>query len=181
MTFLPAKAWKDGVVGRRLRELGQHLAKISRRVAEAVTEAIRETAAKLACDALGRILPRRLSAPAVPKWRDDPEEEYDPWTDEEEPGPWRAHDEIQSAEVAPEPSAPAAVMPVARSALALALAVSAWWLRRQGSLWGAFGIGLIAATAAAVVRSLTGEGQSLVQAAHELLTYHHAVSGLGAP
>jgi hypothetical protein len=60
MTFLLAKAWKDGVVGRRLRELRQHLAEIRRRVAEAVTEAVRETIAKLARDAVGRILPRLL-------------------------------------------------------------------------------------------------------------------------
>ena len=56
MITLPGPhAWKTGFVGRRLRELGQHLTDLSRRVRETVAEAVRETVAQVARDAVGRV------------------------------------------------------------------------------------------------------------------------------
>jgi hypothetical protein len=180
MTLLPRPSvWKAHLVGRRLRELGQHLAEINRRVRAAVAQAVRETVAQLARDAVDCVLPRRIFDPSMPQRYDDPEDEFDSWTDDEEPDCWAVPDEMMAAELVPEPFDPATAVPVARSALTLALAAAGWWLRRQGSLWGAFGIGLIAGAAAAVTRRLTGDGWLLVYAAHELLTCH-AVSGLAA-
>jgi hypothetical protein len=173
MIFWPGpRRWKEGLVGRRLRELGLHLAELSRRVREAVTEAVRETVAQLARDTVDHVLSRRISGPLVPQRHDDPQDEFDPWVDDEEPDSWSSSDAMIAAEPLPEPNPSAKAVPVARSALTLALAAAGWWLRRQGSLWGAFGVGLIAGAAAAVTRRLTGDGWLLLQAAHELLTCH---------
>jgi hypothetical protein len=168
-------AWKVGFVGRRLRELGQHLAELSRRVRETVSEAVRETIAQVARDAVDRVLPRRIRGPIVEEQSDDDEGEFDPWADkEEEPDPWREPEGTKAVHTPPEASCVASGMPVARSALALALAAAGWWLGRCGSWWGACAIGLVAGTAAAVTRRLTGDGLLLVQAAHEFLTYRQA-------
>jgi hypothetical protein len=177
--LLGPRTWKVGFVGRRLRELGQHLAELSRRVRETVAEAVRETIAQVARDAVDRVLPKRIRGPIVQEQSDDAEGEFDPWAGEEEPEPWREPDCITTIPTPPEVSCVAAGMPVARSALALALAAAGWWLGRCGSWWGACTIGLIAGTVAAVTRTLTGDGLLLVQAAHEFLTYRQAFADAG--
>jgi hypothetical protein len=183
MIMLPGSSnWKGGLVSRRLRELGQHLAQLSRRVREAVTQAVRETVAQLARDAVDRILQRRPPGSFMPpQLRDERDEredgKFDPWEDEEDQDPWRSPYVREDAEEVPEPPSAAQAMPDSRSALALALAAAGWWLRQRGSLWGALGVGLIAGAIAAVTRRLADNGFLLVQAAHELLAYRHAVAG----
>jgi hypothetical protein len=178
MITLPGpRTWKDGFVGRRLRELGQNLAELSRRVREAVAEVIRETVAQVARDAVDRVLPTRPRGPITQEQSYDAGE-FDPWTDDEEPQPWTEPECIR-VPMPPEDSSPSGVV-VARSALALALAAAGWWLGRCGSWWGACAIGLVAGAAAAVTRRLTGDGLLLVQAAHEFLTYRQAYSDSGA-
>jgi hypothetical protein len=162
-----------GFVGRRLRELGQHLAELSRRVRETVAEAVRETVAQVARDAVERLLPRRTPGPIVQEQSYATEGEFDPWADAEEPDPWREPESIGAVHASPAVPPATSGVPVARSALALALAAAGWWLGRQGSWWGACAIGLVAGAVAAVTRRLTGDGLLLVQAAHEFLTYRH--------
>ena len=179
MIILPGPcAWKVGFVGRRLRELGQHLTELGRRVRETVAEAVRETVAQVARDAVDRVLARRNLGPIVQEqsyMREqayDAKPEFDPWADEEEP--WREPEAIRAVHASPEVPPDASAVPVARSALALALAAAGWWLGRQGSWWGALAVGLVAGAAAAVTRRLTGDGLLLVQAAHGFLSYRQA-------
>jgi hypothetical protein len=181
MIILPGPcAWKVGFVGRRLRELGQHLTELSRRVRETVAEAVRETVAQVARDAVDRVLVRRDLGPIVQEqtyMREqayDAEGEFDPWADGEEPEPWSEPGAIRAVHASPEVPSAASGVPVARSALALALATAGWWLGRQGSWWGALAVGLVAGAAAAVTRQLTGDGLLLVQAAHGFLSYRQA-------
>ena len=181
MNIMPGPhAWKVSFVGRRLRELGQHLAELSKRVRETVAEAVRESIAQVARDAVDRVLPRRIRGPILQEQTDDAEGEFDAWADEEEPEPWREPEGIEAVHTEPEVSCVASAIPVARSALALALAAAGWWLGRCGSWWGACAIGLVAGAAAAVTRTLTGDGLLLVQAAHEFLTYRQAFAESGA-
>jgi hypothetical protein len=181
MITLPGpRAWKTGFVGRRFRELGQHLAHVSRRVRETVAEAIRETVAQVARDAVDRVLPRRTSDPSDEDESDDAEEEFDPWADEDEPDPWRQRRGFRAVHTPAEVSPVASAIPVARSALALGLAAAGWWLGRRGSWWGAFAIGLVSGAVAAVTRRLTGDGLLLVHAAHEFLTYRQAFADSGS-
>jgi hypothetical protein len=181
MIILPGPcAWKVGFAGRRLRELGQHLTELSKRVRETVAEAVRETVAQVARDAVDRVLPGRICGPIAqeqsfmkePTY--DAEGEFDPWADVEEPDPWSEPQSISTVRTAPIVSPVASGLPIARSALALALAAAGWWLGRRGSWWGAFAVGLVAGAAAAVTRRLTGDGLLLVQAAHEFLTFRQA-------
>jgi hypothetical protein len=175
MITLPGpRAWKVGFVGRRLRELGQHLTDLSRRVRETVAEAVRETVAQVARDAVDRVLPRRSPGPIVQEQSYEAEGEFDPWADEEEPDPWRQPESIRAVHASPEVRSDASGVPVACSALALSLSAAGWWLGRQGSWWGAFAVGLVAGAAAAVTRRLTGDGLLLVQAAHGFLSYRQA-------
>jgi hypothetical protein len=180
MITLPGPALAAGFVGRRLRELGQHLTELSRRVRETVAEAVRETVAQVARDAVDRVLARRNLGPIVQEqsyMREqayDAKPEFDPWADEEEPEPWREPEAIRAHYPSPEVPPDASAVPVARSALALALAAAGWWLGRQGSWWGALAVGLVAGAAAAVARRLTGDGLLLLQAAHGFLSYRQA-------
>jgi hypothetical protein len=168
------RAWKVGFVGRRLRELGHHLAELSTRVRETVAEAVRETIAQVARDAVDRVLPRRTRGRITQEQSFDAQDEFDPWADDEEPEPWREPEDMGPVQTPPEVSCVASGVPVARSALALALAAAGWWLGRRGSWWGACVIGLVSGAAAAVTRRLTGDGLLLVQTAHEFLTYRQA-------
>jgi hypothetical protein len=180
MMNLPGpRAWKVGFMGWRLRELGQHLAELSRRVRETVAEVIRETIAQVARDAVDRVLPTMPRGPITQEQSHDAGE-FDPWTDDEEPEPRRLPEGIRAVPMPPEDSSPASGVAVGRSALALALAAAGWWLGRCGSWWGACAIGLVAGAGAAVTRRLTGDGLLLVQAAHEFLTYRQAFSDPGA-
>jgi hypothetical protein len=177
MITLPGpRAWKAGFVGRRLRELGQHLTELSRRVRETVAEAVRETIAQVARDAVDRVLPRRTPRPIVQEQSYATEGEFDAWADEEELEPWREPEGIRAVHSPPEIPPVASGVPVARSALALALAAAGWWLGRQGSWWGACAIGVVAGAVAAVTRRLSGDGLLLVQAAHEFLTHRQALA-----
>jgi hypothetical protein len=183
MIILPGPcAWKVGFVGRRLRELGQHLTELSRRVRETVAEAVRETVAQVARDAVDRVLPGRIRGPNVQEQRFakeqdfDAEGEFDPWADEEEPEPWREPEAMRAVHASPEVPPDVSGIPVVRSSLALALAAAGWWLGRQGSWWGALAVGLVAGAAAAVTRRLTGDGLLLVQAAHGILSYRQAAA-----
>jgi hypothetical protein len=181
MITLPGpRAWKAGFVGRRFRELGQHLGQLSRRVRETVAEAVRETVAQVARDAVDRVLPGRTPDPSEPEAIDDGEEEFDPWADEDEPDPWRQRPGIRTVFTPPEVLPAASAASVARSAVALGLAAAGWWLGRRGSWWGACVIGLVSGTIAAMTRRLTGDGLLLVHAAHEFLTYRQALGDPGS-
>jgi hypothetical protein len=175
MTFLPRPANRMPILlGRRLRELGQHLAEIGKRVREAVTQAIRETMAQLARDAVDRVLPRRFYGPRVFGERDFAEDHYDPWQDEVvEEDSWTASEVPDDDEPA---SSSASAAPVGRSSMALALAAASWWLRRQGTLWGAFGVGLVAVALATVTCHWARDSLLLVPAAHDLMTYRAALA-----
>jgi hypothetical protein len=183
MIFAPGlKSLKGGLVGRRLGELGQQLQELSRRVREAVAQAIREAVAQLARDTVDRFLPRQRTRFPLPHRLDDGDYEFDPWeVDEEEPPDWDEPKDVEADQpvVASRPAAIA--QPVARSAVALGLAAAGWWLRRRSSVWAALGIGLFAGAAAAMTGRLAEGGLALVQAAHDLLTYRHAVSSLALP
>jgi hypothetical protein len=179
------RAWKAGFVGRRLRELGQHLTELSRRVRETVAEAVRETVARVARDAVDRVLPGRIRGPiGQPQFYEndksyDAREEFDPWAYADEPEPWGDSQTATTVHTTPEISPAPSGLPLARSAIALALAAAGWWLGRQGSWWSAFAVGLIAGAAAVVTRRLTGDGLLLVQAAHDFLTYRQAFADPG--
>jgi hypothetical protein len=166
-------------VGRSFRELGQHLGHLSRRVRDAVAEAVRETVAQVARDAVDRVLPRGCQDPSVQQGFYEAEGEFDPWADEDEPDPWRQHPGIKAVHAPAEVCAVASAVPVARSAVALGLAAAGWWLGRRGSWWGACVIGLVSGVIAAMTRRLTGDGLLLVQAAHEFLTYRQALADPG--
>jgi len=183
ITFPRTSKWNGGFVGRRLAELGQHLAELSRRVRQAVAEAIRETVAHLGRDAVDRVLGRPLLPTLPPEHDDDPVDhrEYDPWDDGEEHLAWQVRHETDAPEVDSETSSSAPIGSAARSAVAIGLAAAGWWLRRQGTFWGAFAIGLAAGGIAAITRRLAGDGFLLVRAAHELLSYREAVSGFATP
>ena len=180
MITFAGPALAAGFVGRRLRELGQHLTELSRRVRETVAEAVRETVAQVARDAVDRVLVRRDLGPIVQEqtyMREqayDAKPEFDPWADEEEPEPWREPEAIRAVHASPEVPPDVPGIPLVRSSLALALAAAGWWLGRQGSWWGALAVGLVAGAAAAVTRRLTGDGLLLVQAAHGFLSYRQA-------
>jgi hypothetical protein len=179
MMILPGPcAWKMGFLSRRLRELGRHLAELRSRVRETIAETVRETVTQVAREAVDAVLLRRALGPIVREQSYMKEQSYDadggfdPWADEEEPEP--RSESIATVHTAPIVSPVASGLPVARSALALALAAAGWWLGRRGSWWGAFAVGLVAGAAAAVTRRLTGDGLLLVQAAHEFLTFRQA-------
>jgi hypothetical protein len=175
MITLPGpRAWKVGFVGRRLRELGQHLTDLSRRVRETVAEAVRDTVAQMARCAVERALSRRSPGPIVQEQSYGAEGEFDSWADEEAPGPWIEPGAMRAVHATPEVPPDVSGIPVVRSSLALALAAAGWWLGRQGSWWGALAVGLVAGAAAAVTRRLTGDGLLLVQAAHGFLSYRQA-------
>jgi hypothetical protein len=181
MITLPGpRAWKAGFVGRRFRELGQHLGQLSRRVRESVAEAVRETVAQVARDAVDRVLPSRTPDPREAEAFDDAEEEFDPWADEDEPDPWRQRQGIRTVQTPAEVCAVASGVPVARSSVALGLAAAGWWLGRSGSWWGACVIGVVSGAVAAMTRRLTGDGLLLVHAAHEFLTYRQALADPGS-
>jgi hypothetical protein len=181
MIILPGpRAWKAGFVGRRFRELGQHLGLLSRRVRETVAEAVRETIAQVARDAVDRVLPSHTPDPNEQDYFDAAEEEFDPWAEEDEPDPWRQRPGIRTVPTPAETPTVASGVPVARSAVALGLAAAGWWLGRRGSWWGACVIGLVSGAVAAMTRRLTGDGLLLVQAAHEFLTYRQALADPGS-
>jgi hypothetical protein len=178
MVILPwSPVWKTGQVGRRLRELGQHLAELSQRVREAVIQAVRETIAQLARDAVDSLLHRHQFGSAEMSLPDDPEGTYDPWDDVD---PYSVRPFRESVRAFSRPTSQAPTPPSGRSVVALALAAAGWWLRQRGSWLGALAVGLIAGFVACVAQRLADDGLLVVQAVHELLAYRHAASGLAA-
>src|SRR4051794_27177605 len=68
--------------------------------------------------------------------------------------------------------------PSVRGALAVAVAVATWWLRRRGCWLGALGVGFLAGARAALAPQLAAGSLPLLHSAEELLTLHRAVAAV---
>src|SRR4029453_16007857 len=76
----------------RLGELAQRVAEISRRVRQAVTEAVTRTLTRAAHEVVDDCLDRPVCRRALPAYGPFPPEDYDPWSDEPPDDAWDGSD-----------------------------------------------------------------------------------------
>src|SRR5262245_1697148 len=72
------------IVQGRLNDLGDHLVSLSGQVHIAIADALSETVARIARDAVNHLLVRHVSARPVRSHVFDSTEDYDPWNDAEQ-------------------------------------------------------------------------------------------------
>jgi hypothetical protein len=156
--------------------VGHDLASLRRQVQRAVAVALRDALAQLARDVVDRELQRQPSERLAREPRPD---DYDPWAYGDPPDEWEEPPPEESSEEGA-PSSPIEVVRPAplRSAVAVAVAVAAWWLRRSGGWLGALGVGLVVGVGAAIAPQLASGSLPLLHSAEELLTLHRAVSAV---
>jgi hypothetical protein len=178
MTFEPLSRADPDFLNRRIREFRRDLGELAERVRRVVVEAIRETLANLARDAVDRFMWRRLAPQPLPTPVRSQREDFDPWDAESDPdyeyeAKWDEDEEPQTpvSRVDPKPLR-------VPNALVIGLAAAGWWLRR-GKLLGAMTVALVTGVAAAFTGRLPCDVAGLVQAAGDLLSFHRFLSTFG--
>jgi hypothetical protein len=164
---------------RRLGELGEHLGAIAHRVREAVADAVGETVARIARDAVDGLLGRRPARPPPRPVRPPsraPSDDYDPRADDpaDDDDRWPAPRFPREEVYRPSPRVPAP-RPAA-PALAAALAGAGWGLRRYGTLPGALALGVLAWLVALLGGRTVRGGLGLFEAAARLLGLDHGLA-----
>jgi hypothetical protein len=169
----PAQPSGPHFVPVRLQELCGHLGELAGQVRVAVADAVATTLARVARDAVDRLLRVRPASLSRPMTYHRPSEEFDPWAEGTDPGdPWPRGQPVAPVE---QPAREhQSVPPVRATVLSLALRVAGWWLRRGGAPAAALGVGLVAALAAlAGGRTVTASLQ-LADATSELIALESA-------
>jgi hypothetical protein len=149
---------QKGLLVYHARSLGQQLVELTRQVREAVATTGSETMARLARDAIQRIMGPRWSAPAAATHQPTPAYDSDPWAEDPDQQEWSDSTEPRSEEVrTTEPSTQTAGL-IRSVILAAGLSAASWWLRRSGSVLRAVGMALITGVFAVFGDAVAADG-----------------------
>jgi hypothetical protein len=144
-----SRQWQPGQTSmliQHARRLGQQLADLTRQVRQAVATVISETLARLAQDAVHRVLvlPRYNSAPLPRRTR--PADDMDPWAEDLDQREWRQSSYTEPDDDRTETPTNETLISLRPIAWAAGLGAASWWLRRRGTLLGALAMALMAGT-----------------------------------